>query len=162
MRFLGEVALHRVRGVRVLVVLLALLVGGVHAHAQNLDAATRARGHYEAGVGLFEAGNKEQALVEFQLAHELSPKKENLFMIAQCQYHLGWLKEARANYQEFLTHPSTGELADIARMRIEAINHRPGIIVINTVPDQVQVRIEGEGQVYAGDAPNEFRVPRGQ
>jgi hypothetical protein len=46
-------------------------------------------------------------------------------------------------------------------MRIEAINHRPGIIVINTVPDQVQVRIEGEGQVFAGDAPNEFRVPRG-
>jgi hypothetical protein len=47
-------------------------------------------------------------------------------------------------------------------MRIEAINHRPGIIVINAVPDQVQVRIEGEGQVFTGDAPNEFRVPRGR
>ncbi|HEX7598538.1 MAG TPA: PEGA domain-containing protein, partial [Polyangia bacterium] len=104
----------------------------------------------------------EQALVEFQLAHELSPKKENLFMIAQCQYHLGLLKEARANYEEFVAQPSRGELADIARLRIEAINRRSGVIVINSVPDQVQVRIEGEGHVFTGDAPNEFRVPRGQ
>jgi hypothetical protein len=158
----AEGALHRGRGARVLLVIVALVLGAARAHAQTPDAATRARHHYEAGVGLFEGGNKEQALVEFQLANELSPKKENLFMIAQCQYHLGWLKEARANYQEFLTHPSAGDMADIARMRIEAINHRPGIIVINAVPDQVQVRITGEGQVFAGDAPNEFRVPRGR
>jgi PEGA domain len=141
-----------------LVVFFAL---GTPVRAQNADRATQARQHYEAGVGLFEAGNKEQALVEFQLAHELSPKKENLFMIAQCQYHLGLLKEARANYQEFLSQPSSGELADIARLRIDAISRRPGVLAINTVPDQVQVRIEGEGQVFTGDAPNEFRVPRG-
>jgi hypothetical protein len=141
--------------------LLAFFVAGTPAQAQEADRAAQARQHYEAGVGLFEAGNKEQALVEFQLAHELSPKKENLFMIAQCQYHLGLLKEARANYQEFLSRPSSGDLADIARLRIDAINRRPGIVAINTVPDQVQVRIEGEGQVFTGDAPNEFRVPRG-
>jgi len=143
--------------------LLFLLVArSPRTHAQSLDQATLAKRHYESGVALFEAGNKEQALVEFQLAHELSPKKENLFMIAQCQYHLGLLKEARANYQEFLASRSGDELADIARLRIEAINRRPGVIVINTVPDQVQVRIEGEGQVFVGDAPNEFRVLRGR
>ena len=141
--------------------LVAFFLSGQPAQAQEADRAAQARQHYEAGVGLFEAGNKEQALVEFQLAHEFSPKKENLFMIAQCQYHLGLLKEARANYQEFLSQPSSGELADIARLRIDAINRRPGIVAINTVPDQVQVRIEGEGQVFTGDAPNEFRVPRG-
>ena len=141
-----------------LVVFFAL---GTPVRAQEADRAAQARQHYEAGVSLFEVGNKEQALVEFQLAHELSPKKENLFMIAQCQYHLGLLKQARANYQEFLSQPSSGELADIARLRIDAINRRPGIVAINTVPDQVQVRIEGEGQVFTGDAPNEFRVPRG-
>ncbi|MGB8296911.1 MAG: PEGA domain-containing protein [Polyangia bacterium] len=141
--------------------LVAFLVAGPSAQAQEADPAAQARQHYEAGVSLFEAGNKEQALVEFQLANELLPKKANLFMIAQCQYHLGLLKEARANYQEFLAQPTSGELADIARLRIEAINHRPGAVAINTVPDQVQVRIEGEGQVFTGDAPNEFRVPRG-
>lgn len=141
--------------------LVAFLVAGSSAQAQEADPAARARQHYDAGVSLFEAGNKEQALVEFQLANELLPKKANLFMIAQCQYHLGLLKEARANYQEFLAQPTNGELAGIARLRIEAINHRPGAVAINTVPDQVKVRIEGEGQVFTGDAPNEFRVPRG-
>ncbi|HJX65585.1 MAG TPA: PEGA domain-containing protein [Polyangia bacterium] len=146
-----------------LAALLAAFLGtGSSAQAQKDDPAEQARQHYQAGVSLFEAGNKEQALVEFQLAHDLVPKKANLFMIAQCQYHLGLLKEARANYQEFLAQPSSGELADIARMRIEAINHRPGVMAINTAPDQVQVRIEGEGQVFLGEAPNEFRVPRGR
>ena len=142
--------------------LVACLVAGTPAQAQEADRATQAREHYQAGVSLFEAGNKEQALVEFQLAHELLPKKENLFMIAQCQYHLGLLKEARASYQEFLVQPSSEELANIARLRIDAINRRPGVLVINTVPDQVQVRIEGDGQGFSGDAPNEFRVPRGR
>jgi hypothetical protein len=141
--------------------LVAFLIASPSAQAQEADSAAQARQHYEAGVSLFEAGNKEQALVEFQLAHELVPKKANLFMIAQCQYHLGLLKEARANYQEFLAQPTSGELADLARLRIEAINHRPGVVAINTVPDQVQVHIEGGGQVFTGDAPNEFRVPRG-
>ena len=81
---------------------------GTRAHAQEVDRAAQARQHYEAGVSLFEAGNKEQALVEFQLANELSPKKENLFMVAQCQYHLGLLKEARANYQQFLAQTPSG------------------------------------------------------
>jgi len=141
---------------------LLMFVASATARAQDADRATQARQHYEAGVGLFEAGNKEQALVEFQLANELVPKKENLFMVAQCQYHLGFLKEARASYQEFLAQTSSGELADIARLRIDAINRRPSVVVINTVPDQVQVRIEGEGQVFTGEAPNEFRVPRGR
>jgi hypothetical protein len=141
--------------------LAAFFILGTSVQAQEADPAAQARQHYQAGVGLFEAGNKEQALVEFQLANELVPKKANLFMIAQCQYHMGLLKEARANYQEFLAQPSSGELADIARLRIEAINRRPGVVAINTVPDQVQVRIEGEGQLFTGDAPNEFRVPRG-
>ena len=144
-----------------IVALLLFFVAKTPAQAQQIDRAAQARQHYEAGVSLFEAGNKEQALVEFQLANELLPKKENLFMIAQCQYHLGFLKEARASYQEYLVQTSSGELADIARLRVDAINRRPGVIVINTVPDQVQVRIEGDGQVFTGDAPNEFRVPRG-
>jgi len=142
--------------------LLVFLVAGSPAQAEDADRATQARQHYEAGVSLFEAGNKEQALVEFQLAHELVPKKENLFMVAQCQYHLGFLKEARASYQEFLAQTSSGELTDIARLRIDAINRRPSVVIINTVPDRVQVRIEGAGQVFNGEAPNEFRVPRGR
>ena len=122
----------------------------------------RADKHYQAGASLFEAGNKDQALIEFQLANEIAPKPENVFMIAQCEYHLGLLVNARAHYQAFLAVRSQGELADLARLRIDAINRRPGVFAINTVPDEVDVRIEGEGKVITGQAPNQFRVPRGR
>jgi len=140
---------------------LSFLLQGLALGAQEPGALERAHKHYESGVALFEAGNKEQALVEFQLANEIAPKKENVFMIAQCEYHLGQLVPARTHYQAYLADEKEGELADLSRLRIEAINRRPGVFAINTVPDNVEVRIEGEGTAIAGQAPNEFRVPRG-
>jgi len=128
----------------------------------NSNAFELAQKHYESGVSLFEAGNKEQALVEFRLANEIAPKRENVFMIAQCEYHLGQLVSARTHYEAYLAEEPRGELADLARLRIEAINRRPGVFAINTVPDDVEVRIEGEGKVITGQAPNEFPVPRGK
>ena len=121
----------------------------------------RARQHYESGISLFEAGNKEQALVEFQFANFIAPRNENLFMIAQCEYHLGHLVDARTHYQAYLESDPQGDLAELAKIRVEAINRRPGILVITTIPDPVNVRIEGEGKVFTGQAPGEFRVPHG-
>ena len=149
---------------RALVIWFVLLFAlqGSALQAQEPSALERAHKHYESGVALFESGNKEQALVEFQLANDIAPKKENIFMVAQCEYHLGQLVAARTHYEAFLSEEKRGDLADLSRLRIEAINRRPGVFAINTVPDNVEVRIEGEGASIAGQAPNEFRVPRGQ
>ncbi len=141
--------------------ILLLFLQAPASHAQEVDSLERAHRHYQSGVDLFESGNKEQALVEFQLANEIAPKRENIFMIAQCEYHLGKLVDARTHYQAYLAEQAQGELADLSRLRIEAINRRPGIFAINTVPDDVEVRIEGEGKVVTGQAPNEFPVPHG-
>lgn len=140
---------------------LLLLLPSPGLRAEDEPALERAQKHYASGVSLFESGNKEQALIEFELANDAAPKKENIFMIAQCEYHLGQLVRAREHYRAYLAEEGHGELADLARLRIEAINRRPGIFVINTVPDDVNVRIEGEGHVVTGRAPNEFRIPRG-
>jgi hypothetical protein len=143
-----------------LILLLSLQGPSQGAHAA--EGLERAQQHYESGVSLFESGNKEQALIEFQLANEIAPKKENIFMLAQCEYHLGQLVNARTHYQAYLAEQSQGELADLARVRISAINRRPGVFAINTVPDEVEIRIEGEGKTIVGQAPNEFRVPYGR
>lgn len=139
-----------------------LLLQAPASHAQVADTLGRAHQHYQSGVSLFESGNKEQALVEFKLANEIAPKPENVFMIAQCEYHLGKLVDARTHYRAYLAAREQGELADLSRLRIEAINRRPGIFVINTVPDDVDVRIEGDGQTITSQAPNEFPVPHGR
>ncbi len=154
------------------VVLLSLafvLVGTVLARpalADDETATAEARSHYEMGIKLFDARAHEQALIEFEKANELKTRPAALFMMAQCEYLLGRLKEARGHYQRYFEQNPDGEFAALARDRVEAIDKRPSTFVINTVPDDVTVRISLDGQtgvvVAGGQAPNNFSVPRGR
>jgi hypothetical protein len=136
------------------------------------DATEVARGHYETGLELFYAREHAQALVEFQRAHEVKPRPATLFMMAQCEYLLGSLKQAREHYQAYLTESPSGEFVEVAKDRIESINRRPATLVINTVPDQADVRITPvDGSPpnataatvpVVGQAPNNFSVPQGR
>ena len=149
----------------VLAGLLAVIVLAMPTPARAADDATaQARSHYEMGLKLFDAREHEQALIEFTRANELKSRPAALFMMAQCQYLLGRLKEARANYQRYVEENPQGEFATLARDRVSAIDRRPSTFVINAVPDDVTVRISPEAQtgnvVASGQAPNNFSVPR--
>jgi hypothetical protein len=132
------------------------------------DATGRARSHYEAGLELFYARDHAQALIEFQRAHETKPRPATVFMMAQCEYFLGMLTRARDHYDEYLRQSPTGEFVEVAKDRIESINRRPATLVINTVPDEVDVRVVAQGAAAgtspaaSGLAPNNFSVPRGR
>ncbi len=126
------------------------------------EIRARSEKHYRSGLSLFESGDREQALIEFQLAHELFPSNDIVFMLAQCEYHLGKLREARGHYEQYLKNDPNGAVADTARVRITAIERRPGVLFIATDPDEVGVVIEGNGTRVQGEAPNEFQVPRGR
>jgi len=141
--------------------------GGVRlARAEDDSATSEARSHYEMGLKLFDAREHEQALIEFEKANELKTRPAALFMMAQCEYLLGRLKEARGHYQRYVNQNPDGEFAALASDRVEAIDKRPSTFVINTVPDDVAVRISPDGQtgvvVAGGQAPNNFSVPRGR
>ena len=146
---------------------LCLLGAAVRPARADDDAATAAaRSHYEMGLRLFDAREHEQALIEFETANQLKSRPAALFMMAQCQYLLGRLKEARKNYQRYADQNPDGEFASLARDRVSAIDRRPSVFVINAVPDDVTVRISPEGDtgniVAAGQAPNTFTIPRGR
>jgi hypothetical protein len=129
------------------------------------DATTRAASHYDMGVRLFEAREPEQALIEFQQANELKPRPAALFMMAQCEYLLGRLKDARAHYQLYAGENPDGEFVALAKDRIQSIDKRPSTFVINSVPDDVTVRIVPDGRpgpAVTGQAPNNFEIPRGR
>jgi hypothetical protein len=141
-------------------------MGARSARADDDSATADARSHYEMGLKLFDAREHEQALIEFDQANQLKSRPAALFMMAQCEYLLGRLKEAHRDYQRYLDQNPDGEFAALARDRVEAIDKRPSTFVINTVPDDVTVRISPEGQaggvVASGQAPNNFSVPRGR
>jgi hypothetical protein len=148
---------------------VALTAASPRARAD--DGTSEARSHYEVGLRLFDAREHEQAVIEFQRANELKPRPAALFMMAQCEYLLGRLKEARAHYERYATENPTGEFVELAKDRIQSIDKRPSTFVINTVPDDVTVHIwqehpAGNAQAapsadVSGQAPNNFQVPRG-
>lgn len=149
----------------------ALVVSPSRALAAD-DATAQARSHYEMGLKLFDAREHEQALIEFQAANSLKPRPAALFMMAQCEYLLGRLKDARANYERYASENPTGEFVELAKDRIQSIDKRLSTLAINTVPEDVVVRIRPDGPVgedapaaaidLTGQAPNNFQVPRGR
>jgi hypothetical protein len=151
---------------RVPIILVLVFVALVRsAQAADDDVTVQARTHYDVGFKLFDAGSHEQALIEFERANELKSRPATLFMMAQCEYLLGHLKEARAHYERYVTEVPNGEFAGLARDRIESIDKRPSTFVINTVPDDVTVHIAPDGAAgvpVVGQAPNNFQVPRGR
>ncbi|HEY4394618.1 MAG TPA: PEGA domain-containing protein, partial [Polyangia bacterium] len=153
---------------RTLHLLLVLCLVGAAARPARADedsATAAARSHYEMGLKLFDARDHEQALIEFTKANEIKSRPAALFMMAQCQYLLGHLKEARGNYQRYVDQNPDGEFAALARDRVEAIDKRPATFVINAVPEDVTVLISRVGMlgdpVATGQAPNNFSVPAG-
>jgi hypothetical protein len=154
------------RAARLLLVLCLAAGAARPARADDDGATAAARSHYEMGLKLFDARDHEQALVEFETANDLKSRPAALFMMAQCQYLLGRLKEARGNYQRYVDQNPDGEFATLARDRVVAIDKRQSTFVINAVPDDVTVQISQVGMlgpvVAAGQAPNNFSVPRGR
>ena len=119
------------------------------------------------GLKLFDARENEQALIEFHAADDLKPRPATLFMMAQCEYLLGRLKDARAHYERYANENPTGEFVELAKDRIQSIDKRPSTFVINTVPDDVTVHIRADGTPsvatdVTGQAPNNFQIPRGR
>jgi hypothetical protein len=147
-------------------ILVAVAAAPSKAHATDDDATAQARAHYEMGLRLFDAREHDQALIEFDTANELKPRPAAVFMMAQCEYLLGRLKEARIHYQAYIQQSPDGEFVELAKDRIQSIDRRPGTFAINTVPDEVDVRIVSESDPrrapVTGQAPNNFPVPRGR
>src|SRR3569832_352448 len=78
------------------------LTVGTAGRAYADEATDPARAHYETGLQLFYARAHAPALIEFQRAHEVKPRPATLFMMAQCEYLLGQLRQAREHYEAYL------------------------------------------------------------
>src|SRR5947207_10630860 len=80
--------------------LVWMAMGGV-ARADS-DVETRARGHYEIGLGLYRLGDYRGALKEFAAGYELAPRPGFLLNLGQTYRRLGRLGRARDLYKQFL------------------------------------------------------------
>ena len=88
---------------------------------QRRDATKAARAHYQRGRAHHERHEYQQAVREYLLAHEQEPSPALLFNIAQAYLLSGEREQALAYYRAYLREEPKGDVSDLARNRVEAI-----------------------------------------
>jgi hypothetical protein len=102
---------------RLAIVTMVLALLSVAARADD-DSESRARAHYEVGVGLYKLGDFQGALKEFAAGYALTHKPGFLVNVGQTYRKLGDLAKARASYQQFLVEAQAG---DPKRPQVESL-----------------------------------------
>jgi tetratricopeptide (TPR) repeat protein len=82
-------------------VVLVVLMAALPARAAD-DRESRARAHYEVGLGMYHLGNYREAAREFSAGYELSPRPEFLINLGQAYRKLHDLDRAREMFQRYL------------------------------------------------------------
>lgn len=150
------------------VLLLPLLAVGtpVSAHVVEPTAsdatAARARSHFSRGVALFEDGDFESALFEFDSAYELSSNAHLLYNIAVSRYELHRYAASALAYRRYLAELeaelSPDRLAQVNE-RLRTLELRVGTLIVDSTPSGAVVSIGGE---VAGVTPAEVTVDLGE
>ncbi len=149
------------------VVLAPLLATGAPVSARVVapDAsadAERAQQQFARGVALFEDGDFESALFEFESAYEMSQNPHLLYNIAVSQYELHDYAASALAYRRYLSELE-GELpsdrVEQVTERLRTLELRVGTLIVDSDPSGAVVSIEGK---VAGVTPVEITVNLGE
>ncbi len=122
----------------------------------------RARSHFARGVALFEDGDFESALFEFDSAYELSSNAHLLYNIAVSQYELHRYAASALAYRRYLAELERELAPDrVAQVneRLRTLELRVGTLIVDSTPSGAVVSIAGE---VAGVTPVEITVDLGE
>lgn len=72
------------------------------ARAGGDDRESRARAHYEVGLGMYHLGNYRDAVREFTAGYDLSPRPEFLINLGQAYRKLNELDRAQEMFRKYL------------------------------------------------------------
>lgn len=128
----------------VLVLFVTIGLGSRAAGAD--DEAARARARFEHGTELFDEGNLDGALVEFEASFALRPVPVVLFNIAQTHKLLFRYQDAIEAYRRYLSLGGDTIPADrVAEVRttIERLERSMGTLVVECAPAGARVSVDG-------------------
>jgi tetratricopeptide (TPR) repeat protein len=133
-------------------IVMAALLGGV-SRAEE-DAESRARAHYQIGVGLYRLGDYRGALKEFAAGYDLAHKAGFLLNLGQTCRKLGELGRARDYYRQFLDEAPAGDPArPQARQVLEELDE-----ALRRSPPEAAVAPASAAAAAPADAEPEPRV----
>ncbi|GAB4535683.1 MAG: hypothetical protein Tsb0020_50790 [Haliangiales bacterium] len=102
---------------------LAVLLAPLVAVAQPVDTMAEARQRYQAGKQLFDSGDYQGAIQEFEAANRLAPAPTLHFNIGLAHERLGQREEALTHFRAYLQkqpNASNRELVEIKISRLES------------------------------------------
>lgn len=112
------------------------------------DAVERARVHYERGLTLFNEGNYDAALFEFERAYELAPSYKILYNMGRIQREQNNYAAALRSYARYLREGGTAIPAE----RRTEVEKEIALLKPRTAEITVKVNVDG-ANVYSDDVP---------
>lgn len=116
------------------------------AVASELASEKEAKMHYDLGVELFQEGNSEGSLVEFQKAYDLNPSYKIKYNIGQVLAEMDRWDEAYQWFYEYLEEGDTEITAD-RRAEVEAELHkldgRIGWVLVTGDSKGAEIAVDG-------------------
>src|SRR3990170_4563451 len=114
--------------------------------------------HFQLGVALYDEHKYEEALVEFQRAHDLAPHPLVLYNLAATYRELSRYDEAILHFERFLAEAPAAKVKqktlEQAQKELEALRNRVGTVTVTTTP------AEGVTVIVDGREVGETPLPR--
>jgi hypothetical protein len=109
-------------------------------------ALTEAREHFDRGVQLYGGGELDQALLEFELAHQLQPHFAVLYNLGQTHAALGHPVEAVDAYRRYLAE-GNNHIDSARRAQVEATilfhEKRIGALELRSGDEGIECQLDG-------------------
>ena len=122
--------------------LAAALCAPAVGSAQDADAQSKAREHYQKGKDLYEAEQYAEAKDEFQAAYDAKPHPVVLKSVAECQVQMLDIKAAIATFEKYLAAPEAADKPEIEK-RLAEVRGMLGKVEITTEPPGAGVVLDG-------------------
>jgi hypothetical protein len=128
------------------------------------DDASDARAHYEAAQKLYDEGQYDEAITEFEIAYQKKPHPNVLYNIGQAQERLLDYGASVRSFERYLAEAAQDDpRRRIVENRLRVLRGLPARVSISTLPEHVHAELRTQkGAVLAeAETPHLFEVPAG-
>ena len=144
-----------------LTVVCAFLRASITAHA---DDAADARASYEAAQRLYEDGEYERAIAEFEIAYQKKPHPNVLYNIGQAQERLLDYGASVRAFERYLHEAQSDDpRRKLVENRLHVLRGLPARVSVTATPEHTRAQLRThEGKVVdTAETPHVFAVPAG-
>ena len=144
-------------------VVVALVAAELPARAVEESAEQSAKEHYDKAQQLYNTGNYDEAIAEYDEAYRLKPHPNVLYNIAQAYERLLDYAQSVVWFERYLAEaPADAAERPIVENRLRILRNLPARISVTTIPEHLHAAlVDAVGKRREAETPSVFKVPAG-